>query len=324
MCSTKAENEMWLASFTELGMLHIENKIDPKKSFEINLFKSPQHYQYLRAEWLLVPQVFLTPNSKYVIATYGIGYVYFILLSEKRIEKFFRLFSCVNYEHNSFEEIDTCCYYDELTQVDFSNTGRYVAIRVRGNYDPQCADGLEVIFTPVYFRSIFIIDLLNLELCFYEDYNNVQSEYKNLASIAFSPNDNYIAMGALGTIVKVFCITSGECLGEFSSLVWISDSCGIRDCPLISFLDENNFVYVNKDSDIIKVSLQQNGQFVQSGIIKTAVPHPQAVDEELYDKWKYIKKIEIKENKILCYFVGFMNYQQQKTFKLYFDDINQN
>ena len=79
---------------------------------------------------------------------------------------------------------------------------------------------------------------------------------------------------------------------------------------MIAFLDENNFVYVNKDNDIIKVSLQQNGQFVQSGIIKTN-----------YDKPLYIQKIELNENEIICYVAGSMNYQEQKTFKLCFDTI---
>jgi len=308
MCHIKAENEMWSVNFTDEGFINVENKTDTNKSFYIHLFQ--YRYQYLYTEWWAFPQAFFTPDLKYVIVTYGIGYVYFISLSEKRVVKFFKLFSDISYEDDSFEEIETCCYYDERTQVDFSNTGRYAAIRVRAIFDPQAAGAEKVIFTPVYFSSVFIVDLYNLELCFYEYYNDVQEEYKNLASIAFSPNDNYIAMGALGTIVKVFCIANKKCLGKFSSLVWISDSTAIKDCHLIAFLDENNFVYVNKDNDIIKVSLQQNGQFVQSGIIKTN-----------YDKPLYIQKIELNENEIICYVAGSMNYQEQKTFQLCFDAI---
>lgn len=317
MYQIELENETWLVGFTDLGVLKVKNKIEEKKSFDIHLFKN--QFRYLYAEWDVVPNVFLTPDAKYLVVTYGIGYVYFILLAEKRIEKFFQLFPDINYEDNSFEEVDMCCYYEERTQVDFSNTGRYAAIRVRGIYDPQEADGREVIFTPVYFSSIFIIDLFHLEICFQEDYSDVQEENKNLASIAFSPNDNYIAMGALGTVVKVFCIASGECLGKFSSLVWIADPREIRDCPLITFLDENNFMYLNHNNEIVKVSLQENGHFVQSGIIKVVVSQPDAVAEGL-DKWKHINKIKLKKDEIIYYTTSNRGKCQEK-WKLCFDDM---
>ena len=45
MYQIQAENEMWLARFTDTGLLKVENKIDIKKSFDVNLFKN--RYQYL-------------------------------------------------------------------------------------------------------------------------------------------------------------------------------------------------------------------------------------------------------------------------------------
>lgn len=323
MDSMQIENEIWFVDCTETGLIKVENKADAGKSFEINLFN--EHFRYLYAEWDVVPKFFLTPDSRYLIVTYGIGYIYFILLSEKRLVKTIQLFDEISYDGDPIddvvESIDTFCYYTERTQIDFSSTGQYAAVRVRGDYDPQQEGGEDVIYTPLYFRSVFIINLSNLEIFFQEEYKD-EEEYRNLASIAFSPDDKYFVTGALGNIVKVFNLISGECLGKFSSLVWVSDSTGIRDCPLISFLDKNSFVYVNKNSDIVKVSLQENGKFEQTGIIKTRVLEDYKISRRIYDEWKYIKKIELEEDEIICSLVGnYKNYQGWRRFKLKFDDI---
>lgn len=322
MYAIQAENEMWFVYCTDTGILKAENRKDVKESFDVNLFDN--RYQYLLEQWDVGPQIFLTQDSKYIVVTYGIGYVYFILLSEKRTVKSFRLFPNIHYENDSFKSVDMCCYYQERTQVNFSSTGHYAAIRVTGIFDPQESDGRKKIFTPVYFRSVFVIDLLNLEVCFQEKYGNVRGN-RNLASLAFSPNDDYLVTGVLGDVVKVFCLRSGKCLGEFSSLVWISDPCKIRDCPLIAFLDENSFVYVNKDSDIIRVSLQENGQFAESGIMKMNVPQDHELGKGVCDRWSYIEKIELEKDELTCYFDGNRrNYQGQRRYKLQFDDMDIN
>lgn len=308
MYNIKAENEMWSVNCTDSGVIKVENKTDAEKSFEVNLFGN--RYYYLLEEWDVMPKIYLTPDEKYIVVTYGIGYVYFISFSE------------INYEDDSFQQVDMCCYYNERTQVDFSNTGRYAAIRVRGDFDPQESDGKTEIFTPVYFRSVFVIDLVKLAVCFQEDYSNEQG-HRNLASIAFSPNDDLFVTGALGNALKVFSLNNGKCLGKFSKLVWICDSCGIRDCPLIVFLNKDNFVYVNKESNIVRVTLQESRQFVESGIIKTNVPQDHEVSKGVYDKWSYIEKIELDQDEIICYFNGSRKeYYGERRFKLQFDEIN--
>lgn len=67
-------------------------------------------------------------------------YTYLINPSEKRLIKRFQLFSDINYEDDSFQSVDLCCYYMQWTRIDFSNTGRYAAVRVRGDYNPQEGD----------------------------------------------------------------------------------------------------------------------------------------------------------------------------------------
>lgn len=315
-----AENKKWSVCCTNTGVIEVEHKIDKNKSFTLELFGD--RYQYLYTKWDIVPEIYLSPVSEYIIVTYGIGYIYFINPSEKRVIKRFQLFSDINYEDDSFQSVDLCCYYMQWTRIDFSNTGRYAAVRVRGDYDPQEGDGRSNVFTPVYFRSIFLIDLLRLEVCLQEDYSDVPERGgRNLASIAFSPNDDYLVTGALGNEVKVFRLQDKACIGRFFYLVWNGDPLGIQNCPLIVFMDENNFIYVNSKKDIIRVTLQKNHKFTETGIIKTGVPEDHEISKGVYDKYSDIYQIELQQNELTCYLSGNRKeYRGPVKYKLQFED----
>lgn len=319
MGQLSTENKTWFISCNEYGLVKIENKIESKKSFALQLFKNNYHDLYI--SWDVVPNLYLSPDSEYIIITYGVGYIYFIRIREKKVVKSFRLFSDISYEDDSYQLIDLCCYYQESTEIIFSNTGRYCAIRVRGDYDPQEGDGRKNLFTPVYFRSIFIIDLYQLRLCFQDDYSDVpENGGRNMAAIAFSPSDHYLVTGALGNIVKVFNLSEGICLGKFSSLVWINDPCGIRDCPLILFLNEHNFIYVNKENNLIRITMQKNHLFKETGIIRTGIPEDHKFSAGICDKWTYIYKMTLEQNDVVCYTDGNRKeYKQPLKFKLDFD-----
>ena len=118
-----------------------------------------ENYEEWKYEWCVEPRLVFSPTNKILAVSYGMGWVYLIDISMKCICKHFRFFPEVNYENTSFQDIDMCCYYNEYTQLDFSHSGKYLAIRVRGLYDPQESDGRSDLFTPIYMRSVFVVDM---------------------------------------------------------------------------------------------------------------------------------------------------------------------
>lgn len=52
-----------------------------------------------------------------MIITYGMGYIYFVDLTSGKVFEKMRLFEEIDYELNSFENVDTCCYYNEYTRI---------------------------------------------------------------------------------------------------------------------------------------------------------------------------------------------------------------
>lgn len=64
--------------------------------------------------------------------------------------------------------------------------------------------------TPLYFRSVFLLDLTTLDICLQETFEDVEEqEGRNVAAIAFSPQDNYFVVGALGNEIRIFSLRSG-------------------------------------------------------------------------------------------------------------------
>lgn len=75
-----AENGIWAVNCTDSGIIEIRNKTDVSKSFSMKLFGD--RFRELYLEWNVVPCMYITPDSKYIIVTYGIGCIYFILTAE--------------------------------------------------------------------------------------------------------------------------------------------------------------------------------------------------------------------------------------------------
>lgn len=251
------ETKNIIAECKEDGTIEIIQKNENKK-YVFHLFG--EDFQYLYEQWNVVPLLYLSENFQFLIVTYGIGYVYFISLEQCEVVKQIKLFEEVTYQDKSFQDLDLCCYYNERTQITFSPTEKYMAIRVRGDYDPQEGDGRIELFTPIYFRSVFLVDMETLEICFQYDYHDVEERSgRNVAVVAFSPDEKFLVVGALGNALKVFDITNKIECGVPMSVRWVPEPRGVRDCPLVKFLDNENFVYVNLDKEEKCATLQSDG-----------------------------------------------------------------
>ena len=158
-----------------------------------------------------------------------------------------RLFDDVCYEDDSYEDIDTYCYYNEHTRLDFSPSGRWLAVRVRGDFDPQEEDGRTEYFTPLYFRSVFVIDMDRRELAFSHVFDDECPGNENLAVLAFHPAEELLAVGVPGGRFRLLSLPEGRVTAEFSSLIWVPDPCGVRHRALVRFVDGDTLVYLSQE-----------------------------------------------------------------------------
>lgn len=290
----KLENEKYMVLCDEEGSIIITNKEINQIRIIHNLFGKDYYYKY--TQWGVTARIYFTPDCRYIIVTYGVGHIYLIDACTAKIIKRIVLFPQISYDDKSYQLIELECYYNEYTRVDFSNTGRYAAIRVRGDYDPQGADGDNIeLTTPLYLRSVFLFDLNTLEICFKETFDDVKERGgRNIASIAFSPQDNYFVVAALGNQIKIFSLNDNSCVGNYMSLCWIPDPCNIDNCRLICFLDEDNFIYVNNNYNIQRIT-KKGIDWSESGILYTNLPPDETKVIEggiIIHHWSFIYDIE--------------------------------
>ena len=258
------------AHCTKDGLVQVICLTTEELLFSVRLFRD--NFYYLWQEWWVVPNLQFVPNKELLVVTYGMGYLYMIDLKAQKVIKHLRLFEEVSYEDDSFQELDTCCYYMEHTRVDFSPSGKYMVIRVRGDFDPQDSDGRRDLFTPDYFRTVFVMDMDALELIFTYAYSHKEKKdyHYNAAVIAFSPGEDVFLTGALGRELKVFEFPDGRELATFENVEWIADSGEIQHRQLVAFLSEDEFVYVSGDlqKEIVRVCRDATGCWVRAGKVK--------------------------------------------------------
>lgn len=307
MKEPNAENEKYVVVCDDSGSIIIRYKETGQEKNIPTLFGENYYYQYM--QWDVTAHIYITPDCRYIIVTYGIGHIYLIDACAAQVIRRIILFEEISYEDTSYQDIDAGCYYKEYTRIDFSNTGRYAAIRVRGDYDPQDADGRDELTTPLYFRSVFLLDLSTLDICFQETFEDVEEQHgRNIASIAFSPQDNYFVVGALGNQIKIFSLEDKRCAGNYMSLGWVADPCNIAHCRLICFLTEDTFVYVNQNYNIQRVT-KEGADWSASGILYTNLPPRIQVSPGVYSHWSYIDDIELnrKTGTVRCHVDGSRN-----------------
>lgn len=293
------ENDNWIVSIDRTGEVHIIRKKYKATGYSLFLFE--KNFEYLYMEWNVCPKLYITPDSNYCIITYGAGYLFFVDLQGRKVVKEYCLFPEVNYSNDSFQKIDWCCYYNEHTRVDFSESGKYAVVRVRGDFDPQESDGRDNLFTPVYFCSFFIIDLCSFEICFSDDFGDICSDYKNIGAIAFNKSETLIAVGTFGSAIKIFNLITGKCVDTLYSLMWMPDPLNLINCPLMCFFNDDTLIFVNKDKNIVVCELQ-NMSFVISKMIETNIPIIQKkAGNSVRDYKGEIKEVKIMDGKVNCF-----------------------
>lgn len=290
-----AENERYSVTCDDMGNIIIRDKEKDREEVIPSLFGEDFSYRYI--QWNVADAVYLTPDSRYIIATYGIGHVYLIDPAHKRVIRKIILFEEVCYEDTSYQSIYTGSYYNEVTRVDFSSTGRYAAIRVRGDFDPSnpSQDGS----TPLYFRTVFLLDLTTLEICFRESFEDVEerNDNRNIASIAFSPRDRYFAVGAPGNRIKLFSLEDYSCVGNCGTLGWVPDPCGVKHRQLVCFLTEDALIYADVKHNIRRIA-RRGQDWRETGVLFT--------DPTRDTIYSYIEDMEVDRERgtVSCHIAG--------------------
>lgn len=271
---------------TDEGVVFVEDLVQKQILYKIDIFG--ERYKDLLYEWNIRPYFFFSPDEKWLIITYGIGYIYCIELATGRIRERIRLFEQIDYDTDSYGYIDTCCYYNEYTQIDFSTSGRYMCARVRGDFDPQDSDGREMMFEPVFFRSVFVFDRETGEEVFQYTYPEAK-EYKatSLGTIAFSPDEKLLVTGVFGGQVKVFDLLSGKEIASLEQLEWVAEPCDIANRRLVVFLNNHEFLYVNHEKELTWVVLNDFGNWqIKTKIIREELVSIRTLFDLEYDRIK--------------------------------------
>lgn len=226
-----------------------------------------EHFQEQNDWWSVEVRLKFSPSGAWLAVSYGIGYVYLVEPWTGHVEKEFRLFDGVRYEDDSYQSIDTYCYYYEYTRLDFSPSGRWLAVRVRGAFDPQEEDGWTEHYTPVYFRTLFVLDMDRLELAFSHVFEDESPGYENLAALAFHPEENLLAVGVPGGRFRLLSLPEGAVTGEFRSLIWVPDPINIQHRELIRFTDGETLVYLSKEKTANRLRQGTDGVWRPDGAL---------------------------------------------------------
>ena len=222
-------------------------------------------FELRHSYWLVEPRLAFSPDGAWLAVSYGIGYVYLVESQTGRVAREFRLFDDVCYKDDSYQDIDTYCYYNEYTRLDFSPSGRWLAVRVRGDFDPQEEDGRTEYFTPLYFRSVCVIDMDRQELAFTHVFEDERPGHENLAALAFHPAEELLAVGAPGGRFRLLSLPGGRVTAEFRSLIWIPDPRGVRHRELIRFVDGDTLVYLSEEKTANRLRRGTDGIWRFSG-----------------------------------------------------------
>ena len=74
--------------------------------------------------WGVEVRLGFSPGGDWLAVSYGLGHVYLAEPETGQAAARFMLFDEVRYEDESYQDIDTYCYYNEHTRLDFSQIGR--------------------------------------------------------------------------------------------------------------------------------------------------------------------------------------------------------
>lgn len=294
-----ADDKKYSAELLKDGTILVTEESDGRERFRFDLLC--KYFDIMTCgEWASVS---ITKDNRLLIAGYGIGYLYFISLSDGKIIKQMKLFPEVSYEDDSFKDIDDQGYYDMYPRLDFSRDGKYAVIRVRGYFDPQSYGGD---FSPVYVRSFFLMDMETLEIVFSDDNSDIPDDgYLNLAVAAFSPDSRFLVTALLGRTLKVFDLEKKCEVFRCQPVEWVPYSTAVDHRELAVFLDAQTFVFVSMRKNIgvvevgfiVKVQRQPDGSWKVVQTIDTA-PYMSDIDKGTIFDIDYMPD----SREIVCYY----------------------
>lgn len=314
-----AENNDYFAYVTRAGHVVIVQKSGDRRIFKPKVFNV--HYRKYIYHYELLTRIFFTPDSKYCIITCDLGNLFFVDLKSGTVTKEYHLFPEISYEKDDIDEvyegINFTGYYDLHTLVQFSRLGRYAAIRVRGQYDPQSTDGWDPddLITPVYLRSVFVMNMKTGEIIIREYFDDVpEKKGRNVAAIAFSPRETRFAVGAIGNAIKTFDLKTGKEIGRVADLCWKADPLDFADCRFIVFCEESRFLFVNKAKNILVAEIDESGNIDIRNVIRTGIKkYDHRKSDKWYDSWADMYSLEYKDDNIRCIF-HLMNDSRDRIF----------
>ena len=293
-----ADDKKCSAELLKDGTILVREGQDGKERFRFDflcdLFNSPSYILDARSA------MFITQDNRLLIVGYGLGYLYFISLSDGKIIKQMKLFPDISYEDDSYKDIDVQDYYELRPRLDFSRDGKYAVIRVRGYFDPQGCGGD---FSPIYVRSFFLMDMETLEIVFGDDYSDISDDgYLNLAVVAFSPDSRFLVTASLGGMLKVFDLEKKCEVFQCEPVEWVPYSTAVDHRKLAAFLDARTFVFVSKRRNIevgfiVKVQRQPDGSWKVVQTIDTA-PYMSSIHKGIIFDIDYVPD----SREIVCYY----------------------
>ena len=296
------ENDQYEVRISRHGETCIRNKCSNEIKRLKGLFGS--RYHEIAVEYEVLTRAYITPDSAYCIITYGIGVIYFVDLRTGELIKEMKLFPEIDYDDetfddDAFDEIDLGAYYMIETMAHFSPSGRYAVLRVRGDYDPESEDPCYS-HTPVYLRSVFVVDLQTLQTVIEDHFDDVEERCgRNTACIAFSPTEERFAAGALLNEIKIFDTRNGKVTDRIYGLCGNSDPSNNKDLSFIVFIDRTSFLFTNSEKNLVHIDLNEDGKIAAKRVIDTHIRQfDHEITKNVMDRWADIERVEYQSGSV--------------------------
>lgn len=116
-------------------------------------------------------------------------------------------------------------------------------------------EGIVIVEDLAQNQIIYKIDI------FGDRYKYLQYEWDITPYFSFSPDDKLLVTGVFGGPVKVFELISGKESASFEMLEWVSAPLDIDNRKLVVFLNDKEFVFVNKERELVWAISDETGSW---------------------------------------------------------------
>lgn len=230
-----------------------------------------------------------SPDGRYLAVGLGVGIVKIYDVQEQKL--------CAEHLHPGldWEQLEQNAYYHEYTYVQFSASGKYMAIvPTADDYDPQGDDGYPI---PLYFGTFYVIDFHTGAVVLEHSYKD-----RKIGAISFSPDERFIAVGMFGQEVTVWDIKCRQAITERNDFVWLGlpDRVGMTQTLAFTWRSDK-LVYAARDAKITVVDLSGDRADYRIGIEPGYAACALCVDSKDYiiaAKYKHNQSLIISRWKI--------------------------